>query len=264
VGAIVSKAGNDNAHAGKSRLVVELAGPAGSGKTTLLQALSQRNRQIVIGAHPQGRQMRDLPFFIGNAILLVPTFLRLWQNGGRLTGSEAARMIRLKGWHRFLGRQATGRVVILDQGPVYTLATLRGFGPESLNSQGFQSWWDGMLRQWASILDMVIWLDAPDRVLAARINTRRKGHAVKGKSEQEALEFLEHYRTAYAEMLSALSTNSGGPRILVFDTSLESLDEIANGVLTACGLKDGEDEILQPNAGETATQEVLSEFRARS
>jgi hypothetical protein len=244
----------DNAVTGQLPLVVELVGPAGAGKTTLLQVLSQSDPKVLIGAHPQIRNIGHLPFFIWNALLLLPVFLRLFQNRERLTWPDIARVIRLKGWPRFLGRQMSnvGQVIILDQGPVYTLATLRGFGPEGLNSQGLERWWHGMLKQWASILDMIIWLDAPNTVLMTRINTRGKVHSVKGKSDQAAFEFLAQYRAAYEEVISMLSINASGPKVLRFDTAQVSLDEIANRVLATCNLKHGKDDIAHQDARQAA------------
>lgn len=224
-------------------LVVELAGPAGAGKTTLLQALCQRSHKILISEQPQLRKIGQIPFFLGNAIVLLPTLFRLWQTSGWLAKSEITRVVRLRGWHRLWERQVPngGTVVVLDQGPVYTLATLHGFGPESLRSRSLDRWWNSTLEQWASILDIVVWLDAPDMVLVERINARSKAHLVKGETEQDASAFLARYRTAYEQVLSMLSTDATGPRVLRFDTAQASLDEIVNRVLMACGMRNGDD-----------------------
>ena len=89
-----------------------------------------------------------------------------------------------------------------------------------------------MFKQWASTLNMVIWLDAPDPVLEQRINSRDQRHSVKGKTESEVVHFLARYRTSYEEILAKLKTD-GGPRLLQFDTSCTSIEQVAEEILSA-------------------------------
>ena len=89
-----------------------------------------------------------------------------------------------------------------------------------------------MFKQWASTLDAVIWLDAPDSVLDQRINSRDQRHSVKGKNESEVVHFLARYRTSYEETLAKLGT-AGGPRLLQFDTSRTSIEQVADEILSA-------------------------------
>ena len=170
---------------------------------------------------------------------LLPTFLRQTQHGRRFAWHESKMMVYLTGWHQVLRRQTLnhGTVFILDQGPVFQLAQLHGFGPENINSERFEEWWASVLDQWASTLDMVIWLDAPDAVLLERIHTRSKWHLVKNESEQEAREFLARYRASFEQMISAL-TADGGPRVLRFDTQQESMDRVVDNLLLEFGLRD--------------------------
>jgi shikimate kinase len=221
-------------------LIVELVGPAGAGKTTLSRALSQRDKKILVGADLELRKMEHIPIFVGHAPFLLPVFLRRFRQGRWFTWEEIKAVVYLKAWSRILRRQAThgGTAILLDHGPVFKLATLNAFGPERLKSQGFEYWWNGILRQWAFTLDMVIWLDASDTNLVERINTRSQRHAVKGKSEQEASKFLAHYRTSYEEILAKL-TAYGGPTLLQFDTSQASIEQIVDEVLVTCKVKLG-------------------------
>lgn len=219
-------------------LMVELIGPAGAGKSTLARALRHRDRRILTAARFRVGRLDYMPFFVSNALLLLPTILRQSRHGRRLAWSEIKMMVYLTAGNRLLRRQASNHaaVVILDQGPVFQLAQLHGFGPENINSEGFEQWWASVLDRWASALDMVIWLDAPDVVLLERVHTRGKWHRVKNESEQEAREFLARYRASYEQMISALTAN-GGPRVLRFDTAQESLDRMADDLLLEFGLK---------------------------
>jgi len=95
-----------------------------------------------------------------------------------------------------------------------------------------------MFEQWASTLDMVILLYAPNKILVERINARNQRHAVKSKPELEAIKFLIRYRTSYEQMLAKLSAY-GAPTLLQFDTSQASIEQIVEQVLVYCNLNRG-------------------------
>jgi thymidylate kinase len=226
---------------------VELVGPAGAGKTTLVQALDQRSKKILIGDFPYFRRAKYIPFFVRSAFLMVPTLLRLYQTGSSKwpTRREIAWMSILMGWPRSLGRRASeaDTIVVLDQGPVYLLTELCAFGSECLNSRSMDAWWNSMFSQWAATLDMVVWLDAADAILAERIHTRPRWHLMKGRPDQEAFEFLARYRKAYKQVLAKLTANANGPSQLCLDTSQESINEIIHRILVALDQDDGESKV---------------------
>jgi hypothetical protein len=150
-------------------------------------------------------------------------------------------MVYLKAWPPILKSQATqsGATLLLDHGPIFKLATLDAFGPERLKSQGFEQWWYGVLKQWAFTLDVVIWLSAPEKLLIERINARHQRHAVKGKSELEAQEFLTRYQNSYEQILAKLA-EYGGPTPLKFDSSQASVEQIVDAILLTCDSKRSE------------------------
>ena len=145
-------------------------------------------------------------------------------------------MVYLKAWHHVLNRQVSNNdtdfVTVLDHGPIYRLALLREFGPEITKSNIYERWWDTMLKQWAAIMYMIVWLDAPVPVLLERIHTRNCWHIIKGKSGQEANEFLSRYRASYEQITTRMTANRG-PTLLRFDTHQESLNQIVDKVLAA-------------------------------
>ena len=218
----------------RSFLIMELVGPAGAGKTTLSRVLTHRNPKIQIGSDIELRKTKYVPVILRNTISLLPVFLRQIRHGRRFTWDEIKYLLYLEGWPDVLRQEATDRTstVLLDHGPVFKLATLNEFGPENLKTDDFEIWWNRMFKQRASTLDMVIWLDAPDLVLDQRINSRDQRHSVKGRSESEVVHFLARYRTSYEEILAKLRI-AGGPRLLQFDTSRTSIEQVAEEILSA-------------------------------
>jgi shikimate kinase len=216
-------------------LLIELVGPAGAGKTTLSRALSQQSEKIEVGAEIELRKIRQIPVFVRNALFLLPFILWRSPYSRWFTWEEIKALVYLKGWTRVLKEQAkqNGKAILLDHGPVFKLATLHEFGPEILKSERFDLWWNQMFGQWASTVDIVIWLDAPDKILEERINSRKQRHAVKGKSESHVSLFLARYRLSYEEILTKLKTY-GKPILFRFDTSQTPIEKIVDDLLIIC------------------------------
>lgn len=141
-------------------------------------------------------------------------------------------MAYLKAELHVLEQQASNndRVIILDHGPIYRLAFLRALGPEITTSQRYKSWWASLLTQWTATLDIVIWLDAPDAILLERIRTRATKHAIKEKCEQEAYEYLTHYRTFLSQIIAESMTDYQ-VKLLRFNTNQESVEQMADKIL---------------------------------
>lgn len=222
----------DNAMLKRAPVIVEIVGPAGAGKTTVLSALNRRHAEI----HPvyAFRRLRYVPVYAACAVSLLPFLLRQGLRGRWYGGREINRMIRLKAIYRILQRRTaeTGSITILDQGPVYTLTVLAGFGSESTKDGGFTEWWEKTLQEWVGTLDLIIWLDAPDDVLLQRIHGRDKQHLVKDKPEQEAIDFLMRCRRVYRRIIDKMAA-SGGPKVLNYDTSQYAVAEIVENALAA-------------------------------
>jgi deoxyadenosine/deoxycytidine kinase len=226
----------------KPSLILEIIGPAGAGKTSLSDVLHRFSHKVSLVERPKPRDIRNMPFFLGNGISLLPALLRLSWNEGWLTFQEAKQMAYLNGMYRILRRRNHNQgVIVLDQGPIFDLARLSEFGPRKLTSSG--QWWQNMLCQWALTLDMVVWLDAPDDILMQRIWSRDKWHVAKAKSEHETLDYLRRYRSAYTNIMSKLSPYSQ-IKVLTFSTNLHSINQIAQTVLKEIVIDDNVGQVL--------------------
>lgn len=220
---------NSPAQLSRTPLLVELAGPAGVGKSTLSQALSKRCKAVpgTIWGLPV------LPL-LGNGVRLLPTLFGFWLRSGSLLWHESRHMVRLRTLHRALrrGELSRGRPVIFDEGPVFALVWLRGFGHATMQSTGAEGWWRSTLRDWAGAVDAVVVLEAPDTLLAHRIRTRPELHEVKQASDAEIVVWMARFRSALDWVLNQLAAE-GGPAVVRITTDQESPERIAELVTAA-------------------------------
>jgi shikimate kinase len=221
-----------------SQVVVELVGLAGTGKTTLSKALSQRDERIRISGDLTLRKVGHLSIFLRQLPFLLPILLHHRPGSRRFTWDEIKSLAYLQAWPGVLRRaSSTGeQVILLDQGPVFKLATLHAFGPERLKVRDSESWWQQLFEEWACTLDVVIWLTAPTDILVKRINTRQKRHMIKGRNDQEARQFLAQYQASYEHMLSRLAAQ-GRTTVVCMDTSQKKIDQVVEEALqsiTSC------------------------------
>jgi shikimate kinase len=211
---------------------LELVGPAGAGKTTLLRTLRGRDETVRLGLHV-GR-IQHVPVVVRSAVSLLPAFRSLRQSRQVLPWDDMKRIVRLNAMRGAMRREVWGhcRAVVLDEGPVFLLSWFHAFGQEGVESDHLERWSQRMVNQWVGGLDAIIWLDAPDPVLAHRIRTRQKPHRMKEAPEPELHQFLQRYRSAYEWVISRLTTHYG-PAVMRFDTAAESIEAIADAVLAA-------------------------------
>ena len=237
VGAVKETLGN-NGPRQKSQLIVELVGLAGTGKTSLAKALSQHNENYLISPDLQLRKIKHFFIFVGNIPFLLPLFLRYSSKDRLLTWEEIKAIVYLTNGAQIINQQTAGNgeFLLLDHGPIFKLAMLNAYGPESLKNKGSELWWQEMYKQWTCTLDIIIWLDAPDPILKERINSRQQKHLVKERSEEEVYKFLTQYRESYKLILEKLML-FGRPTLRKFDTNQQSIDQIVDEVITACNLK---------------------------
>ncbi len=219
--------------------IVEVVGPAGAGKTSLCTTLAAASSRVRQAIFPDVRSPKATPFFLWHALRTIPCLLEPPPAGSRrLTGREFAWLSILDGWAGILlddskrGHQTS----LLDQGPVYLFTELRQIGPEHLGNHLCDRVWQALYDKWASSLDVVVWLDAPDAVLVERIRGREKEHLVKEQPDAMIADFIHRFRIAYKCTLSLLSCRNENLRILSFDTSSSTLLEIAHNLSSELGL----------------------------
>ena len=214
--------------------VVEVVGPAGAGKSSLCRMLGGYPESIRIEYHLDVHKLRDLLLLSVYSSRLLPRLMHLYRGHGRwLTRQEYTWLTMLMAWPGRLrrNRRADNKIVILDQGPIYLLAEQKIFGPDWLRILGPGSTWQKMYHNWATTLDLLIWLDTDNDRLMQRINSRNKEHIVKNGPAEKVFEFLNAYRSAYNDVFRRFRADPDCPKIISFDTGREPLDAIKRKVL---------------------------------
>jgi deoxyadenosine/deoxycytidine kinase len=223
-------------------LIMEIIGPAGAGKTTLFRALERLDPGIQTEFLPPVWNFGYIPFFVKNILLLLPTLVRMQERGDRnLTRRELAWMAMLMGWPKILRKEAENgnKKILLDQGPIFLMAVLYEFGPQSLRNSNIQGYWENVYEQWVHTLNMVILLDTSDEILLERIRTRSDDHLMKNKADQEIKEFLVKYRQVYERLITIITTMNPAIKVLRLDTGKNSVEDLVRDVLLNLPLENG-------------------------
>jgi hypothetical protein len=205
--------------------VVELVGPAGAGKSTVFESLVRRHGRIE--GMPVLSRGRWAPLLLWNVLAVLAMLVRRRALGRQWTRDRLLMMAYLQALPRTLNRRRrkVDRTVVFDQGPIYLLTR-----PVLLDDRLGQ-WWERTFRAWASLLDVVVLLEAPDRVLIERINARSKVHRMKRQPDAAALEFIADGRAAYESAIRRFQANRAAPAMMRFDTSRRAADEIVDEIL---------------------------------
>lgn len=208
--------------------LVELAGPAGAGKSATRLALIAR-------LHRGNGTIWGLPVgpLLLNGLQLIPSFIPLWREAKAPLWDETRHMVRLRTLQRALRHRGSDlEPAIYDEGPVFALAWLRGFGHPVMRSAVSEPWWQTTIQEWASLVGTVVVLDAPDALLAQRIRSRPEDHEVKQATNPAIAAWMARFREALDWVLERLALE-GGITVVRLDSSRATPEELAERALAA-------------------------------
>jgi deoxyadenosine/deoxycytidine kinase len=220
-----------NIIAKKKHIICEIVGVAGAGKTTISHLLNQRN--VDIQTVFQFKRIKKIPILLHISPLLIKDFFYRFRKGRMFTWREIKEILHIKMILDYLERQSLDhpKVSLLDHGPLFVLTCLHLFFLKRITTKSLTKLWDDIFNQLSSILDVVIWLDAPDNVLKERIDSRSGWHIVQEKQNQDAYEFLAGFRTSYKYVISHLTASNKDLRVLCFNTHEESLNQVVEKII---------------------------------
>jgi shikimate kinase len=207
-----------------ARVTVELIGVAGAGKSSIASAL------VALDGRIRARPRVDNGTYVATVPTLLPTFLSLHWPPRRVLTKEMKRILRVHALHRMVRTASGPGLILFDEGPLYMLARLLVFGGAAVQTRAFAHWWHGAIALWARSLSAIVWVDASDDVLAARLNTRPQSHRLRGASDSVIRAFLASYRDAYRRVLADLAA-AGGPAPWMVKTDDTSVHATAHAIL---------------------------------
>lgn len=204
-------------------LVVALAGLAGAGKSSLSRALVALDPEV--RARPRVSWWR----YLASLPSVIPTFINLHRPFRRVLNKEMKRFLRLDALYRLVQETTGCRILVFDEGPVYLLARILVYGGENIQTRSFEECWRRAIETWAQQLDAIVWLEAPEHLLAARLRARRY-HPFEDRSDHAVQWRLAAYRAAFSRVIREL-TAAGGPRPWTVRTDRGSVDSTARDLL---------------------------------
>ena len=216
-----------NAAAPTRPRIVELIGTAGAGKSAVARALEGQPGVLCTSLWTV-----PLPALAWATVCSTPASLGLMRRAGAPLSREFRHIARLRALLNFLDRDDLDRyrLVVVDEGAVYTLAWLRVIGHPVFSDQRSASWRRYIAALWAAVLDGVVRLDAPDDVLARRVRTRAKAHVLSSAPDAVIGAFSARYRAAFDEVLASL-TQHGTLSIREFRTDRMTPEQVAAELL---------------------------------
>lgn len=207
--------------------LVEITGVAGAGKSTLCTALCAADAGYERAEFVRTRRPAHLVYVLRSTPRLLPVLAASVVLKPRMSWADVKLMVYVTGWRRFLSRRHndSDATVVLDQGPIYALVRLKAQDRGVTPSRWFQRWWNEMLAQWVEALSAIVWLDAPDAVLRARIDDRAQPHTVKGAAGAAGQQFIARYRLLFQEVLDHIEL-AGTPKLWRLDTSDTPVEQL--------------------------------------
>lgn len=204
-------------------IVVSLVGLSGAGKSSLGRALTRLDAELRVRPRvPWWRYLASVP-------PLIPTFVNLHRPFRHVLGKEMKRFLRLHALHRLTQETRDCSILVFDEGPVYLLARMLVYGGENIQTRGFEQSWRHAIAMWASELHAIVWLQAPENVLAARLRTRR--HHPFGTCDDKVVSTrFRAYNDAFTRVFDELAA-AGGPRPWTVRTDRTSVDKTARELL---------------------------------
>jgi shikimate kinase len=207
--------------------VIELIGPAGVGKSEVTAQLARMPGVLCTSIwHVPLSELAWATF------CTIPSAATLIRRAGAPLSRELRHIARLRALLNFLDRDELSayRYIVLDEGAIYTLSWLHVIGHSVFADFRSNAWRHYIAALWAAQLDEVIWLDAPDNILAHRLRTRAKRHVMSNASDRSVTAFSLRYRAAFNSTIGTVQRH-GRLAVRDYRTDHHSPSEIAELIM---------------------------------
>jgi hypothetical protein len=195
--------------------VVELLGAPGAGKSGLADALAALDGVTVVKDHSRG-DLSALAWSMARAwpVAVAPppdVDRRRWVSwAARVTAAQ----------HVARHRMSQGaRTVVFDQGAAYTLVRMMQLRDRPHGS----AWWTQRCVETASLLDLLVIVDADTATLANRVRGRRKQHVTDDLDNESLRAYLDSERRHVHRVADALARE--GAEVLRLKTTELTLEQ---------------------------------------
>lgn len=200
----------------RSAYVIELLGAAASGKSGLAAELARDPGTVVVKHHTR----QDVPVLAWGLARAWPVLLadpppgtsriRWAAWAGRLAAAPS--VVRRRA-------AAPGGLVVLDQGPAYSLGRLIDVRRDPRGNH----WWHRQVCATARLLDVLVVLDAEPGVLGRRLHARPKEHPAALLDADATWSYLRAEQALCRTVADAIAR--AGTRVLHLDTGRLPVDE---------------------------------------
>jgi hypothetical protein len=198
--------------------VVELLGAPGAGKSGLADALTALDGVTVVKDHSRG-DLSALAWSMARSwpVAIAPppdVDRRRWMSwAARVTAAQ----------HVARNRMSHGaRTVVFDQGAAYTLVRMMPLRERPHGS----AWWTQRCVETASLLDLLVIVDADTHTLGTRVRSRRKQHHADDLDTESLHAYLDVERRDVHRVADALA-REGAEVLRLVTTELTVEQQVA-------------------------------------
>ncbi len=212
--------------------IVEIVGLAGVGKSSLASVLLALDPSMVEGRRISVKEIVQSPFLLNRVLKTIPQLSWQMRCGDRPTVQVTKDFVYANTWDHVLREQASASksCVLVDQGPIFKLATLHGFGPEILRKEHSRWWWDRTFDRWTDSLSTIVHVVAPEDILGNRVRRRSKFHVLKQMDAKQQSEFFLIYRNSFEFVINEFRERKK-VSVINIDSSFNTVDETAMNLL---------------------------------
>jgi thymidylate kinase len=214
--------------------IIEVVGLAGAGKSTLVNPLVY-DRADSYGRY-RLRRAENLAGLLKSAVASKSLILRNLLS--RPTRNPAQVILQFEASIDDLKKlkdDPSEKLLVLDQGPIFGYVSMLLYELKEDRSGKFTLRFQNKLKEFALLIDGIIYLDSPIEELIDRVDSRLSDHKFDHFRRQEKIDFYGEYNTKYVELIEMFNRDYQTPicRINTLKCSIFATKEIAEKFISS-------------------------------